>query len=711
MKLGRYAVALLIAAGAGVAAFALTTLQAFEGTVGQLEYTTIDLRLQSSMKKVHPDSTDVRLMLFDSSFVAEWPYLSPFPRAALASLVDAASQAGAKAIGLDVFLERQYPELNALDSGDVKLRAAIPRAGNVVLVAPTVLDTATGRRLLLPPDTFFANVAAAVSSADTPTPYETVRDGVLTIRTDRGLVPSFALALFAKARGLDLDSMLASAERDGRLNIPGLPDEYAKLGDEPIQTVPIRFEGPPSRVDDDDYGAFRALSAFAVAQLASVPGAAAFLNLGDKVALLGSGFHDSERYRSPFYSMDKGGEIAGWTYGVEIHANALQNLLSGHFMRPLHWFWKLVLVLAAALLVAFVTFKQDTKWGAASAVAVALGSAVIAWIVFHRTALVVPIIAPSIAGLLAFLGSTSYVSIVEGREKRMIKGAFGKYLAPAVVEELMNDPSRLKLGGDRRHISMLFSDLAGFTSMSEVLEPQKLVAVLNEYLHEMAEIVKAEGGMVDKYIGDAIMALYGAPNALPDHAVRCCKTAVRMQRRLDELNGLWKQQDSSWPSLAVRIGINTGDPVVGNIGGAEKIDYTALGDSVNLAARLEPACKNYGVGIMIAQRTRDEAGDAIQVRELDMLAVYGKKEPIRVFELLGMRGDRLGDKQEVLRQYDSGLKAFRDRDFELALQYFKAALELDENDGPSALYVSRCEEYMISPPPADWDFVERRQVK
>ena len=709
-RAGRYAVALLIAAGAGLVAFGLTTHQAFEGSVGQLEYATIDYRVRSS-QNMNADSTDVRLILFDSTFVREWPYLSPFPRAALASLIDAASQAGAKAIGLDVYLDRRYTQVAEMDSADYRLRDAIARAGNVVLVAPTVLDTVTNKRVLLPPDSFFANVAAAVSSADTPTPYETIRDGVLTVQTSDGLVPSFALALYAMARGIDLDSMLASAEQLGRLEIPGLPNEYGRLGDEPIQPLPIRFEGPPSRVDGED-GAFRALSAFAVSQLAAVPGAAAFLNLGGKVVLLGSGFHDSERYRSPFYSMqNEGGEIFGWTYGVEIHANALQNLLTANFMRPLHWFWKLMLVIGAAVLVAFVTFSRGTKWGAVSAIAVAAGSAVVAWIVFDRSAFVVPIVAPSLAGLFAFLGSTSYVSIVEGREKRMIKGAFGKYLAPAVVEELMNNPSLLKLGGDRRHISMLFSDLAGFTSMSEVLEPQKLVAVLNEYLHEMAEIVKAEGGMVDKYIGDAIMALYGAPNALPDHAVRCCRTAVRMQKRLDELNGIWKQQDASWPSLAVRIGINTGDPVVGNIGGAEKIDYTALGDSVNLAARLEPACKNYGVGIMIAQRTRDEAGDAIQVRELDMLAVYGKKEPIRVYELLAMKDEDLGEKREVLEQYERGLEVFRNRDFELALQYFKAALELDEHDGPSELYVSRCEEYMLNPPPAEWDFVERRQVK
>lgn len=710
MKLGRYAYALLIAAAAGTLAFGLVTLRFFEGSVGQLEYETIDYRMRSA-RAVHADSTQIRLVLFDSAFVKAWPYLSPFPRAALASLIDAASQAGAKVIGLDVYLEQRYDALDEMRQGDEQLRAAIERAGNVVLVAPTVLDTATGKRLLLRPDPYFADVAAAVSSADTPTPYETIRDGLLVVRTANGLAPSFALAMYAMARDIDLDSLLAAAGRTGRLDIPGLPADVAELDEEPIQTVPILFEGPPSRSGRDD-GTFKALSAFAVSQLAGVPGAAAFLGLGGSAVLLGSGFHDSERYRTPYYdARDQSGEIFGWTYGVEIHANALQNMLSGRFMKPLHASWHLLLLIGIATLIALITFAGGTKWGAFGAVAVSAATAFVAWIVFDRSSLVVPMISPAFASLFSFLGSTSYVSIVEGREKRMIKGAFGKYLAPAVVEELMNDPSRLKLGGDRRHISMLFSDLAGFTSMSEVLAPEKLVAVLNEYLDQMADLVKQEGGMVDKYIGDAIMALYGAPNALPDHAVRVCKTAVRMQRRLLELNDEWRREDPTWPQLKVRIGINTGDPVVGNIGGADKIDYTALGDSVNLAARLEPACKNYGVGIMIAQRTREEAGEAIQVRELDVLAVYGKKEPIRVYELLGMAGDELGEKHEALLQYERGLAAFRDRDFELALQYFRAALDADAQDGPSAMYVERCEEYMVNPPPADWDFVERRQVK
>jgi adenylate cyclase len=321
-------------------------------------------------------------------------------------------------------------------------------------------------------------------------------------------------------------------------------------------------------------------------------------------------------------------------------------------------------------------------------------------------------LAPLLAGAYGYTGAASYISIVEGREKRQIRSAFSKYVPPGVVADLVADPTRLKLGGEKRLISILFSDLAGFTSMSETLPPEQLVAILNLYLDEMSEIVLEERGTLDKYIGDAIMALWGAPAPVEDHALRACRTAVRMQRRLHDLNDAWHRQGHHWPALNMRIGINTGTPVVGNIGGQKRFDYTALGDAVNLAARLEPACKTYGVETMIAEGTRAAAGDAIVVRELDMLAVYGKAEPIRVYELVGLAGEAVAkEREEVLRHYEAGLAAYRRRDFALAISYFDAALELDGKDGPSLLYRERAAEYAVTPPPLEWDFVERRQVK
>jgi class 3 adenylate cyclase/CHASE2 domain-containing sensor protein len=707
MKASRAAAALSIAAAAGAVALALAELRLFEGVIGQAEYRTIDYRMRSAATP-HADRMPIALLLFDSASVQGWPWLMPFPRAQLADLIDAATAAGAPVIGLDVFLDRTYPELNALDGGDERLRAAIERAGNVVLVAPT--EGPPDARRLVPPDPYFADVAAAVATADVPTPFETVREVPLVARTLDGLAPSFALALYALARGIDLDALLSDAARTGRLDVPGLPPAYARVPATGSSAVPIRFAGPPSRPGRED-GAFPAYGAGAL-QMLHAFGQAAVIEpwLRDRVVLLGSGFHDSEQFRTAFYDERRDdGETHGWTYGVEIHANALENLLAARFLRPTPLAGRALLVFAVALAVALACFR----WGAKGGAVTALLALAAAWLganeLFARADLVVPIIAPTLSAFVALVGSTSYIAIVEGREKRMIRGAFGKYVSPQVVDELVADPSRLKLGGERRAITMLFSDLAGFTSLSESLEAERLVGLLNEYLDEMVEIVLADGGTLDKYMGDAIMALYGAPTQLDDHAVHACRTALRMHRRLDTLNEQWRQE--GWPALHMRIGLNSGSPIVGNIGGAKRFDYTALGDAVNLAARLEPACKIYGVATMIGEQTRAAAGDAIIVRELDVLAVYGKAEPTRVYELIGMTGDDVAGMAEVIGHYENGLNAYRDRDFELAGRYFETALELRPDDGPARLYAGRCREYMLEPPPADWDFTERRLVK
>jgi adenylate cyclase len=237
------------------------------------------------------------------------------------------------------------------------------------------------------------------------------------------------------------------------------------------------------------------------------------------------------------------------------------------------------------------------------------------------------------------------------------------------------------------------------------------VALLNEYLEAMSQVVFLEGGTLDKYIGDAVMAFWGAPRAQGDHALRACRAALAMQARLAELNAAWLERGPDRPPLRMRIGINSGEPVVGNIGGENRFNYTTLGDAVNLAARLEPACKTYGVEIMIGEATRAAAGDAIRVRELDVIAVYGKEEPVRVYELLGHAHADPGERAEAVTLYEQGLETFRARDFELAARYFEAALQVDASDGASALYLERSREFMLNPPPADWDFVERRRIK
>ncbi|HYJ78142.1 MAG TPA: adenylate/guanylate cyclase domain-containing protein [Longimicrobiaceae bacterium] len=705
MMVPRAAAAAGIAVAAAAAALALVSLSLPGKVAEQVEETTLDWRMRSVPPRPASESPVV-LVFFDSASVREWPYLVPFPRAVLADLVETVARTGPRAIGVDVYLDRRYPLLDTLDGGEARLREALRRAGNVVLPAAT---EATGAgRAYLPPHPFFASVAAGVGVADTPTPYETVRDGALAVDAGGRLYPGFAAALFARATGANLDSLLADARRTGTIALRGLPPRASRPPErDRALPVPILFRGPPSRPGRDG-GAFPAFAAGDLLALGDLVPPEWFRG---KVVLLGSGFHPEERFRTPFYSdpgEGPGGGIAGWTYGVELHASLVENLLTGRFPRPVPAWASFAALLAGALLVAGVTFARGAAWGAGAAVALFLLNGAAAFWAFGAHAVALPMVAPALGMVLAFLGSTSYVSMVEGREKRDIRNAFSKYVSPAVVAELIRDPSRLRLAGEKRHITVLFSDLEGFTALSETHDPEELLGLLNRFFDEMTRLVIDERGTLDKYVGDSVMALFGAPALQPDHALHACRTALRMQRRLTDLNLEWVQ--AGWPAMRMRIGVNTGTPVVGNVG-HEHINYTALGDAVNLAARLEPACKGYGVGILISHDTRVEVGAAVVARELELLAVYGRAEPEPVYELVALAGEELGPRAEVLARFAEGLAAFRARDFEMALVYFQAALAADPDDAPAALYVARCHELIAHPPPAEWSFVERHQIK
>jgi class 3 adenylate cyclase/CHASE2 domain-containing sensor protein len=686
-------------------------------------------------------SSDVVLVLFDSMSVAEWPYQSPFPRPFLAELIDALSDAGVRTIGLDVFLDRTYPGLNAMDQGDDLLRAAIERAGNVVLVSRVV--TTPGGPVLERPDPFFADVAAEIAAAELPTPFETVQDGVLAVRSGGRLEPSIALALWAQARGVDVDSLLAAAKQTGRVELPGLPAAYADLpegflttwraGQGYALTFPLRFIGPPSvaEMQEGRANTFETFSGGLAAVTASfLPDA-----FKDRVVMLGTGFHDSDKFRTPYYlqspEVPEGSPAAptyAWMYGVEVHANALQNMLDGAYIRPIPTWAKVMMLLLLAAIAAAVPFKSEAGTGALGAIFLALGVTGASFWAYAGQVflpggrvlmqlgapyLVVPITVSIVVIVFSYLGSIAYVSVVEGRDKRFIKSAFGKYVSPAVVDEIADHPEALKLGGAKFELSILFSDLAGFTDLSEKLDPQELITLINEYLSEMTDLVMVEQGTLDKYIGDAIMAFWNAPRPAVDHADRALRCAILMQRKMNELNARWRQLDPTAEPLSVRIGINTGTVVVGNVGGKDRFDYSALGDAVNLAARLEPANKTYETLVMAAENTMRAANRAAyRYRELDLLAVKGKLQPVTVYEIVEMADAPLPEhREECLRHYDSGLVAYKRRDWELAMTYFEAALAADPQDGPTALYLERCRENIAHPPPADWDFVVRRTTK
>ena len=785
------AFALIVVAAVGLAWLlsalgGLTGLRAFEDF-------TLDLRQQTTPESFQPGmgerESEIVLVLFDEYSVMDsvdgWDWISPFPRAHLAELVDALARARARTIGLDVYLDRMFPGLNNIDGGNDLLRGAIERAGNVILVAP-VEQTDSGP-VARPPHRFFADVAADVGSAELPSSFETFRDGALAVRSGNGLEPSFALAVYAHSRGVDVDSLLLEAKREGRIALRGLPERVGRVppdwfgaapggdpepdggaeigqaedggapADRTIVPFRVRYVGPPSSSDaSDPPGTFQAVPSSSVPLLTALSPEL----FRDRIVLLGTGFHAEDKFRTPFYGYSAPGRPAarddvsargdasarddvpargdasapgdspepyGWMFGVEIHANALQNMLDGEYVEPLGPAARTLLLLLVALLTGGVAFRRGAAWGAAATLAAISAVLACAWWAWAGAVYVpggelfglpdrfvwMPVGAPVLAGLFSYVGSVAYVSIVEGREKRFIKGAFGKYLSPDVVAEISEHPEALQLGGQKRTLSLLFSDLSGFTTLSERMDAQDLVALLNEYLDDMTSVVLDAEGYLDKYIGDAIMAFWNAPKDVPDHADRALRAAIDMQRKMVELNAHRRAIDPAHGPLTVRIGVHTGEVVVGNVGGTDRFDYSAIGDAVNLAARLEPANKTYDTLNMTSEATLAAADPfAFRVRELDLIAVVGKAEPVKVYELLERSGIDLGPpKEQALERYAAGLAAYRCRDWKGAWRHFEQALEACPSDGPSRIYLGRCIEHIATPPPPDWDFVVRRTEK
>ena len=290
------------------------------------------------------------------------------------------------------------------------------------------------------------------------------------------------------------------------------------------------------------------------------------------------------------------------------------------------------------------------------------------------------------------------ISALSDAIARMATGlsAFGKYLPADLVRALVAEGIEARPGGSNREISVLFADIAGFTGMSERLG-DRIVPLLGSYLDLMSRTISDQSGTVDKFIGDAVMAIWGAPAENADHAFGACRAALACEAALKE-TGL---VDDNGAPLRVRIGLNSGTALVGNIGSDTRLNYTAIGDTVNLASRLESANKFFGTGIIIGEATRREAGERIIVRELDRIAVYGKSEGSAIFELIALAEN--GAQPQWAATYEDGLARYRARDFEAAIKAFEAAVSARGEDAAASMMIARCRDYIAEPPPADWD--------
>lgn len=397
--------------------------------------------------------------------------------------------------------------------------------------------------------------------------------------------------------------------------------------------------------------------------------------------------------------------------GVEIHANIIDNILNKNFIyhSSLEKLIDLLVILGLGLLLSLVVPRLNPTNGQIITMVFLAGFIAMVQYLFSSRGMIITMFFPALTIILSDLAITIYKYFGEEREKKWIEGAFGLYLAPVVVQQLKDNPDMLNLGGERKVLTAFFSDVEGFSTISEKLSPEELVSLLNEYLTQMSDLIHKYEGTIDKFEGDAIIAFYGAPISYPDHATRACLVCLEMQRRLVELGEKWKNEGK--PELKVRMGVNTGPMVVGNMGSKKRFDYTIMGDAVNLAARLEGANKAYSTYIMLTDATYQEAKEDIEVRELDMLRVVGKKEPVIVYELLSRKGELDAAKAKVINLFQEGLKRYRMRQWDSAMSDFREALSLDPEDGPAKVYIDRCKVFQENAPPADWDGVFTMKTK
>ncbi len=446
----------------------------------------------------------------------------------------------------------------------------------------------------------------------------------------------------------------------------------------------------------------------------------------NKVVLIGSIEPEDKDLFPVSIAPKQGRSISGnLMYGVEVHANVVQMILDKNFLRR-GSLWVRFLIIYTLIFLSLNIFERirliKFKVSMLSEfvnflilIFLLFSIYEIYYYLFLKVNLLRMFIPPATAVIIAYMASSVSNFLKERKQKLIIKGMFSQYLNPQLVEELVEHPEKLKLGGTRKEMTVLFSDLANFTTISERIDPETLVELLNEYFDEMTEIIFETKGTLDKFEGDAIMAFWNAPIDDPNHHYNAAFCALMMKQKINELKSDWKKiigQD-----FKIRIGINSGEMIVGNMGGKKKFDYTVMGDNVNLASRLESINKVYGTDIIISENVFNKIDDKVIARELDLILVKGKTIPVRIYELIDLKEGfllSLVEQKEILKlieYFEIGLNLYREKMFSRAIEEFEKVLLINPDDIPTRIFIDRCFEFLNSPPPDDWNGVFESKIK
>jgi adenylate cyclase len=695
------------------------------GFVQNVDHLTTDYRYQRRYDHVH-DTTggawwdpkkyaDVVIVGISDEDMTTLPEPFPYPRSYYAHLVENLERCGVRAIAFDLTLDAKRDSAT-----DATFDAVFKKYNNLILATKSPEESGAGRYILSTIDRSYPNVfykpgryIGIVSTAGKDRD-DVARRYYPMMMIGNFSTPTFSFATLNVAFGLP-DTVVADVDFDNKT---------ITLADRVIPTVGdgrsflLNYYGPNqtfryvkfTEVIDDS--SFKTKEELEIGENIDSFDLDEELRtyLKDKIVIVGSTMAEERDIHSvPIANAD------GTTTmnGVEIHATAIQNVLSQTYIQRANSNLELALIIFLGLISFFAILQirlLKIRYVALLEVASLALVALLVFAVFEiavrsfiNNSTLINIVYPGLAVVLAYLGAAVYQYLVERQQKALIKNVFSKYISAAVVNELVANPEKAKLGGDRRELTVFFSDIAGFTTISEQFhtKPEGLVGLLNEYLDEMTAIVLKHEGTLDKYEGDAIMAFWGAPIPQKDHALRTCLASLEMQKRLAALRPKWKKEGK--PALEVRIGVNTGVMIVGNMGGQDRFDYTVIGDAVNLASRLEGANKQYGSNIMISDFTYQQVKGQVAVRELDLIQVKGKNEPVKVWELLGTADLAMSENQkQALEIYHEGLRLYRERSWQEAIAYFQQAKQLDPACRVAEIYEQRASLYQLNPPPPDW---------
>ncbi len=695
--------------------------------IESLELKTLDQRFSfryeyfDEMKKIPPEESPIIIVAINdqsgASVVDRWPW----PRSYYAHFVRNMKKAGAKVVGIDVVFDA--PDFNGTDKDD-ELAEALKESGNVVLAGKVVKAEVGGGRgqydLAVQPLEKFLQGETTWGFVGVTNDIDGFwRQYLLeeTIGSEENMMTyySFGVEVLRKYYDVPKDAPFENNEN------------FFRFGDKTVRkyrpySFLINFQGPINTfpyksfdnvVDDAEFELKPEwdLDTFdnpGDEELGIPPGLLASGFFKDKIVLLGATMEELHDVFSVPLSEARnieGQKIETLMPGVEIHANAIWTMISDRYVTAQADSLRVIIVTVAAFLVFFLVSRLQRPLLALPIFILIVASIVgLAFYLFVGQRIHMQIVTPVMAVAFTYVGNVLYQYLGERKEKATIRNAFGRYLPEKVVEQLIQNPGLLKLGGEVRFLSVLFSDVAGFTTISEKLTPQELVALLNEYLTAMTNIISKYDGIIDKYEGDAIMAEFGAPLQDDLHAQKACYAALEMQEKLVEMRVKWRKEGR--PELHARAGINSGQVVLGNMGSESVFDYTVMGDNVNLASRLEGANKEYGSYIMVSEWTQEIVQKDVITRELDLIRVKGKEKPVKVFEVVARTSTGISaTMRKVLDSYNQGLGAYRQQRWDEAIVYFKAALNAKADDGPSKVYLERCEQFKKEPPPEAWDGV------